>query len=562
MRISLACSLLATLLAVSPVAVAQTDDDALTELRQLAEDSFADDDLEAAVALYRQLADRTRERQEKSIAMMDVAYVEHLLKRHGAAVATVTDILVEDPGYAFQADLYNESMRDIFYQGQKAAAERREELALGFVRKGLERLRGRDYDAARGQLEAALTYLPGHPGAIYHLALTDLHDQREESAEAGFQKLLALGTPVSAELRVSAMINLGYLYQRRRLYGEAEEILEQAVALDPASSDAWSNLGAARRQMGQTVDAAEAFRRAYELSPDHAETMSHLALAYIDAKDWPQAVALLEKATTTDASRANLWLQLGKARLGVGRSDDAITAFETAIRLDPANSEGWAANAALQLAEHYYATRQYSSTLQRADQVIALGGDTVTARIFQGLARQYLGDLSGAKESLEEARRLDPTRAGTHNSLGSVYYKLGMLDEATAAFEQSLAIRPDSPEAKRNLEAVREARSRPRQTSGAGPVRPTRTARLGIRFADIDYAALGLKGAMVERVEVGGAAGRAGLEKNDLILKVDGRDVVSVDQLNSYVASRPRGSRVTLSLLRANIPQRIDVRLD
>ena len=85
---------------------------------------------------------------------------------------------------------------------------------------------------------------------------------------------------------------------------------------------------------------------------------------------------------------------------------------------------------------------------------------------------------------------------------------------------------------------------------------------MGILFADIDYAALGLKGAMVERVEVGGPANRAGVEKNDLILKVDGRDVVDVDQLNRYVASRPLGSRVTLSLLRANIPKRIDVRLD
>lgn len=561
MRSALAL-VLAALLAPTPRALAQTDDAALAELRQLAEDSFADDDLEAAVVLYRQLADRTRGRREKSVALMDVAYLEHLLNRNAAAVATVTDILVEDPEYVFQADLYNDSMRDIFYRGQKAASERREELAQDLVRHGLERLRARDYAAARGKLEGALTYQPGSPGAVYHLALVDLYDQREESAQAGFQKLLALGTPVEPRLRVGAMTNLGYLYQRRQQYAEAEEILEQAVALDPSSADAWSNLGAARRQLGQAVDAADAFRRAYELAPDDSDTMSHLALAYIDAEDWAQAASLLEKATAADGSRANLWLQLGVARLGVGRSRDAVAAFETAIRLDPGNAGGWAASAALHLARHYYETRDYRSALASADQVVALGGDVTTARIFQGLARQNLGDLGGARESFEAARRLDPARADVHNHLGSVYYQLGLLEEAAAAFEQALAIQPDFPSARQNLDGVREAKSRPRGSGSTAAPRPTRTPRLGLRFADIDYAALGLKGAMVERVETGGAAGRAGIEKNDLILKVDGRDVVSVEQLNGYVASRPIGSRVTLSLLRDNAPQRIDVRLD
>ena len=73
---------------------------------------------------------------------------------------------------------------------------------------------------------------------------------------------------------------------------------------------------------------------------------------------------------------------------------------------------------------------------------------------------------------------------------------------------------------------------------------------------------MGLKGAMVERVEVGGPAGRAGILKNDLILKVDGRDVTDVDELERYVASRKIGTTITLSLLRANVPQRVDVRLD
>ena len=435
MRPLLACTLLTLLLATAPAYPQSTADnaEALAELEQLAEDSFADDDLEAAVVLYRQLAGQTTVRQERSRVLMTVAYLEHLMQRETAAVATVTATLVEDPNYAFQADLYNESMRDVFYRGQKAAVEKRSSLAQQNIRQGNNHLRERDYGAARQQFEAALAYQPGHPTALYNLALTHLYDRQEEQAEAGFQKLLALGTPVGAELRALAMTNLGYLYERRRLYQEAEDILKQAVELDPSSARAWSILGVARRQMGQTIDAAAAFRRAYELSPSDTEAMSHLALAYIDTKDWQQAVTLLEKATATEATRANLWLNLGVARLGVGRADDAVNAFETAIRHDPSDAGGWASSAAVQMAEHFYETHQYENALRQADRALGWRSDLVTARIFQGLARESLGDLQGARESLEEARRLDPTRADTHNNLGSVYYQLGLLSEATSS---------------------------------------------------------------------------------------------------------------------------------
>ncbi len=53
-----------------------------------------------------------------------------------------------------------------------------------------------------------------------------------------------------------------------------------------------------------------------------------------------------------------------------------------------------------------------------------------------------------------------------------------------------------------------------------------------------------------------------GVRKNDLILKVDGRDVTGVDQLKAYVAARPRGSRLSLTILRSNVPTRVDVTLE
>ena len=553
----------------APSFEAQTDE--LVELRRLAEESFAEDDLDTAIALYRQLADRTPALEDKTEVRMTVAYVEHLAGRSNAALATVTAALAANPATEFRPELYDDSFREVFYEAQKRAIEQRSNLAEEALGRGNAQLRQGDYPAARQHFEAALSYRPGHPRALYNLALVHLYEKRTEDAEAGFQKLLALGDPVEPGLRSLGMTNLGYLYQQRGQHLEAAEVLQQAVELDPGNATAWSILGAARRQMGELSAAADAHARAYELSPGDPQAMSHLALAYIDARRWDDAVALLEKATAADPERPSLWLHLGLARLGGGNSTGAVTAFEAAMRLDPANSAGQAANAAIQLAGHYYQSRRYQQALDQADRALGWDSKMVNARIYQGLARESLGDLTGARESLEEALRLDPARAETHNNLGSVYYQLGLYDQAEQSLERALSMQPDFPDARANLDAVRQARSRPRQASPPSPSRtpssgrtapPARGRSLRVRFADIDYAALGLKGAMIERVEPGGPASRAGLQKNDLILKADGRDVVDADALKKYVAAKRAGSTVTLSLLRANVPMRIDVRLN
>ncbi len=558
--------LLAVALPATPASGQAATADELAELERQAEDRFVEDDYEGAIRLYRQLADRSPQRREKTRVLMYVAYLEHLLGRDGA-VATVRDVLIEDPDFAFQPELYNDTFTGIFYDGQQQAVAMRRSLAEGNVRQGNEHLRQGDYDAARREFEAALGHRGDHPAALYNLALVHLYEHREEDAEAGFQKLLALGESIGDGPRALALTNLGYLYERRRQYQEAETFLEQAVAIDADSSQAWSILGASRRQLGKAADATAAFQRAYELAPDDGQTMSNLALALVDAEDWQPAVALLEKATATNPESPGHWLNLGRARNGAGDLAGAVGAFENAIRHDPDDTGGWASNAATHLALHYYETGNYQLTLEQADRALGWRGGLITARVYQGLARESLGDLPAARQSLEEARRLDPTRADTHNNLGSVYFQLALYDQATEAFERALAIQPDFPGARANLQAVQEARGRPHRPPappGQALAQSTASApspRLGIRFADIDYAALGLKGAMVDRVIGGSPAARAGIRKRDLILKIDGRDVVDAGALERYVAARPLGSTVTLSLLRDNVPQRIDVRL-
>lgn len=556
--------------AVAPVAASPRDD--LAQLEQRAEKSFEEDDLDTAIVLYGQLRERVTSGSERARVMTTIAWLEHLSGRDLAAAETLTRALLEHPNQPLRAELYSEDFAKLFYDAQKRAREQRETTANERLVAGTAALRRGDYPTARAALDEALAAQPDHPTALYNRALVDYYQNHLEDALAGFQKVLSLqasNPPVTPQIRALALSNIGLLYYSRGLLQEAEKALAEAVTLDAKNGSAWTNLGATRRQLGQQLPAAEAFRKAWEITPNDPTVVNNLALAYLDAKEWVLAAGLLADAAQRFPNDPKLWLNLGRAQEGMGNTTGAVTSFESAIRADPANAAGIASTAAVDLARFFYESGDIARSLEQAQRAIGLRSDLPDAWIFLGLAQKAKKDLAGARQSFEQARKLDPTRAETYNNLGSVYFELKELDLAEEAFGRALGIQPGLTEAQDNLEAVRRSRDQtligraqlPGVQTPTTPPPPSAAARptLGLRFSNADYAALGLKGAMVESVEAGSLADRAGLRSNDLILKVDGRDVASGEALLRYLQSA--GSSVTLDLLRDNRPQRLEMRV-
>jgi tetratricopeptide (TPR) repeat protein len=562
------------------------------DLEERANEAFGEDELDTAINLYRQLAGRL-EGTEKVRILLTLAWVEHLTGSDTEAQETLIDALALEPTTPFRAELYDEGFSDLFFEAQKRASEKRAFLINQSARKGIERLRAGDNTEARRHFEQVLKLRGDHPEAIYNLALVDLRDQRNDDALDGFQKLATLAETqpgsVSAPVRALALTNLGYLYNLRQSSTEAEQVLERAVTYDAKIHSAWSNLGIARRRLGKTQAAAEAFAKAYALKPDDGRVMNNLGLSYIDLKDWMQAVAILKKATDLHADDPSLWLNFGLAQMGMKNVEGALSSFGMAIEKDPSNARGWASAGALQLAGHYYQTGDHAATLAEAKRIIAWHPHRSDGWSYQGLAQKALGDLTAARTSFEEARRLKPGSAPGHNNLGSVYFELKRLAEAKESFEQALRIDAGFVEAQRNLAAVNEMLSRPPtpttpQTTRRSPPPPTRRspppptrratsppprspstapiskASIGLRFSDTDYSALGIKGIMIEAVTAGSAAARAGLEPRDLILKVAGHDVGNADEFYRLISEAGK-QVVRLDLLRANMSQKIDLRV-
>lgn len=70
------------------------------------------------------------------------------------------------------------------------------------------------------------------------------------------------------------------------------------------------------------------------------------------------------------------------------------------------------------------------------------------ARVFflRGEMRRHVGEFSEAIDEYREAARLDPAYAEPHREMGYLFFRMKRLEEAFAAFEQYLRLKPDAAE--------------------------------------------------------------------------------------------------------------------
>jgi len=117
-----------------------------------------------------------------------------------------------------------------------------------------------------------------------------------------------------------------------RSFAMPQPRLSVALADDPAAlSDQADDLFTQKRY----GEAITAYRKLLDLAPDNADTFNDLGLALHYAGRSAEALQVLEQGAARDAGFQRIWLTLGFVRVQLGRIDEARTAFETCLAIDP-----------------------------------------------------------------------------------------------------------------------------------------------------------------------------------------------------------------------------------
>lgn len=137
--------------------------------------------------------------------------------------------------------------------------------------------------------------------------------------------------------------NLGNVHSERQDWPAAQSAYETAVNLDPKQPQAWCQLGLALRQLDDVHGAQNAYEKTLSLEPNHSQALYNLANIHRDAGHLGETETLLRRAIKVRKDYAKAWNSLGTLLGDMGRSDEAMEAFDQAVKYAP-ESVAYASN--------------------------------------------------------------------------------------------------------------------------------------------------------------------------------------------------------------------------
>lgn len=371
-------------------------------------------DFEAAAAMYRQAIPRHKNDRERVLSWQRLGDVSHALNRYAEAIEAYQRVIELNPQ---DARSWN---------------------SLGTAQAALEH-----YEAAIQAFERAIELDPAFAWPHHNLGLVYERRSEYESAIPCYRQALERHRrPLDA---ATSWQNLGNVYQALERHPEAIEALSKATELNPNNALAWDSLGEGYRAMTRQEEATAAYRRAIELEPTYAWPYNNLALVQADQQQYEAALSLYEQALerhVSDQDRAVSWNNLGKVYYALGFRAEAITAYEEAIKLDPAYA--WPYN---NLGVVYAGQGDYEAALTLYRQAIARHNVNRDEAVSWDNLANVLTNLSRYEEAISAYRQavdLDPAYFLSWNSLGNVYQGLGRYPEAIDAYLQAIELDPDS----------------------------------------------------------------------------------------------------------------------
>ncbi len=225
-------------------------------------------------------------------------------------------------------------------------------------------------EQARDEMLTALAQAPGQPQLLAVLGEAERQAGDPAGALRAAQQALQ-ANPGFIQARY--YLALALLDLKRR--DEAIQQLEQVAATNPNVADLYLTLGTVYLEAGRVADAVRVLNQGTRIGPQRTDLRVALARAYRTqgALDNAEAQLTLAEASNTaqatsayQRTSASLSLEWGLIRLQQGRLEEAATAFEKAIDIDPDDGQAHRALAEVRLRQGSYAqAREEADRAQR-----------------------------------------------------------------------------------------------------------------------------------------------------------------------------------------------------
>src|SRR5688500_8685193 len=306
-----------------------------------------------------------------------------------------------------------------------------------------------DIPGAEGAFGEALKLAPNHVPTLVWLA--DMHLTQSEADQA--QPLLITAQSLDAESG-AVRFALGRLALARQDYAQAVTHLEAALARGPQATRIHYPLALAYRGLGNSRKAEEhlALRGEVDLPPADpilAEVGNLLenAAAYetrgskaLEARQWPEAVANLQKAVSLEPDNALTRLNLGTALYMQRDPDGALAQYRAATRLSPS-----LAKAHFGIGVILETRKQDREAIEAFTAAVRNDPAYLEARFALAQSLRRNGRVEESLPHYEYVLQISPAASQAAFGLAMGLVRLGRYQEARGRLEQAAKVVPDQP---------------------------------------------------------------------------------------------------------------------
>jgi len=201
-----------------------------------------------------------------------------------------------------------------------------------WVMADLQRHMGR-YDRALALAKKAVEMAPQDHWAHYVLGSALIRVNLDEGIKS-LEKALEL-KPGWVVVRV----NLSAAYIQAGKFSEALKQIEAYLKAYPNNLNALTNRGVIYLKLGKLDKAEESFSKALEISPRFGMALKGMGDVHATRKDFARAIKSYKLALVSMPRDIALWVLLAETQLSAGLIEDAIAAYEEAVKLAPGSEE-------------------------------------------------------------------------------------------------------------------------------------------------------------------------------------------------------------------------------
>ena len=201
--------------------------------------------------------------------------------------------------------------------------------------------------------------------------------------------------------------------------------------------------GLTHAQLRYWHDSIALFQHALNVTGVNAVAEANLGFAFAEQGQHDKAIPLYKTVLQSyPRADANVWNNLGGSLAAIGKLEEAINAYQNALKLDPSMGDAHE-NLAFALAR---SGRLQESLIHFGD-AARLEPENATVHNVYAVMLGAAGRTDEAMQEFQIALRLAPDSAATHVNLANLLAKQHARDEAMAHYSEALRLNPAFVEA-------------------------------------------------------------------------------------------------------------------